>query len=484
MSARSNSKTARRASPTTKARAAIAGASGVVLPEEEEEEAVELVDYKTEVQGQRWVAIVGLLNHKSFRERFATALKVPVESPESHPDYLRVELERQQYDPRIGEWSDWSLVDPAQLDKVAEDIAYEEEQSVELTPKEVRLDPIVSFLPFLASGYWSGVHHVDLIPPEKLRELFEEKDEEEEQAANMAMMGSGGYDMMGGGPGMMGGGGPGMMGGGGDDMMGGGGYDMMGGYGGEMGMGGMGMGMGRPAGAGPEHMTEEDIIMIRALDYTVEPKTVYRYHVRVVVANPNFNREDVATGVDNKAQEFAGPWSDETDPVTVPPDVAVYAMQPAEDAFGPESVRFNVVAWDPKSGSLAVSNFPAGPGEFIGDFQKRLIAVEGEEEPENRTIDFLSRQLVVDAMGGDRPVQSLALTGNFTIPAVVAMLQPDGSIAIHNQSVDASDDQLAFAQESYQLSISKELNKKSQGNDMGMMGMMGGGMMGGEGMGY
>ena len=460
---------------STKARSAVAGAAGVVLPEDEEEEAAALVEFKTEVRGQRWVAIVGLLNNKTFRERLATALKVPVESPESHPDYRRVELERQQYDPRRGEWSDWSLVNPDELAKLEdEEIAYEEDPGVELTPNEVRLEPIVSFLPFLVSGYWSGVHHVDLIPPEKLRELFEEK-EEEEQTPNMAGMmgGMSGMEMMGG----MGSG----------EMMGGmSGMEMMGGMGsGEMGygMGGMemmgGMGMGRSAGAGPEHMTEEDIIMIRALDYTVEPKTVYRYHVRVVVANPNYNHDDVATGINNESKEFAGPWSDATDPITVPPDVAVYAMQPAEDAFGPESVRFDVVAWDPNSGSLAVRNFPASPGEFIGDFERSLIAVEGEEEPENRTIDFLSRQLVVDAMGGDRPVQSLALTGNFTIPSVVAMLQPDGSIAIHNQSVDAADDQLAFAQESYRLSISKELNKKSQGNDMGMMGMMGsGGMMG------
>ena len=165
----------------------------------------------------------------------------------------------------------------------------------------------------------------------------------------------------------------------------------------------------------------------------------------------------------------------------MPPDVAVYAMNPARgSAYGPESVSFDIVAWDPESGSLAVSTFPASPGEFVGQSSQRLVAIEGEEEPQSRTIDFLSRQLVIDTMGGDRAVQSLALTGTFEIPAVVALLQPDGSIALHNQSTDATDDQLAFSEESYRISISSDLNKKSKGNDMGMMGMMGsggGGMM-------
>ena len=68
----------------------------------------------------------------------------------------------------------------------------------------------------------------------------------------------------------------------------------------------------------------------------------------------------------------------------------------------------------------------------------------------------------------------------FEIPAVVALLRPDGTLALHNQAVDATDEQLAFMRESYNLSVSSELNKKQAGNDMGMMygGMSGGPMMG------
>ncbi|WP_169975501.1 hypothetical protein [Tautonia rosea] len=460
---------------TKKSQAAIAGAAGLPLPEEDDStETTAPVDFKTEVRGQRWVAVVGLLNNKQFRERYATALKVPVESPESHPDYKRIELSRQSYDPVVGDWSSWTTVDPDTLNQIVEDVAFEEDPSVELTPDPVRLDPIVAFLPYLSAGYWAGVHHAQLIPPDKLRELLAEKEEKEETP--MGMMGMMG--MMEGGrggmsdPGMMESMmGQGMMG----SMMGGRSeMGMMGEYG-MMGMG-MGMGMGRPAGAGPEHMTEEDIVMVRAIDYTVDPGTTYRYRVRVVVSNPNYNREDVAPGVDTEAREFAGPWSDPTEIVRVPADVSIFALNPARGgAYSADTVVFDVAAWDSNTGSLVVSNFPTAPGEFVGRPAQRQVAVEGEDEPQNKVINLQSRQLVIDTIGGPTPVQNLGLPSTFELPAVVAVLRPDGTIALHNQSTDATDEQLLFMRESYRLSISNELNKKNRGNDIGMMygGMMG-----------
>jgi hypothetical protein len=235
------------------------------------------------------------------------------------------------------------------------------------------------------------------------------------------------------------------------------------------------MGMGRPAAAGPEHMTEEDIIMVRGLDYTVEPGTTYRYRVRVVVANPNFNREDVAPGVDTEAREISGPWSDPTDVVRVPADVSIFALNPARGGYSEDTVVFDVAAWDTNTGSLVVSTFPTAPGQFVGRPAQREVAVEGEDRPQNKVINLQSRQLVLDTMGGQTPVQNLGLPSTFELPAVVAVLRPDGTIALHNQSTDATDEQLMFMRESYRLSISNELNKKDRGNDIGMMygGMMG-----------
>ena len=54
------------------------------------------------------------------------------------------------------------------------------------------------------------------------------------------------------------------------------------------------MGGGSSESAGNYWRSEAKKVMIRALDFTVEPDTTYRYQVRIVVHNPNYNREDVS----------------------------------------------------------------------------------------------------------------------------------------------------------------------------------------------
>ena len=44
---------------------------------------------------------------------------------------------------------------------------------------------------------------------------------------------------------------------------------------------------GRPRPSGNYWKSEEKKVMIRALDFTAEKDTTYRYRVRVVVFNPN-----------------------------------------------------------------------------------------------------------------------------------------------------------------------------------------------------
>ena len=66
------------------------------------------------------------------------------------------------------------------------------------------------------------------------------------------------------------------------------------------GMGGMGM-------SGPvEDMSfqknEEETLMVRSIDFTVEPDTTYRYQVRIVVVNPNRYHTNVNPGVDTESE--------------------------------------------------------------------------------------------------------------------------------------------------------------------------------------
>ena len=100
--------------------------------------------------------------------------------------------------------------------------------------------------------------------------------------------------------------------------------------------------------------------MIRAFDFTVEGRQTYRYRVRIVVFNPNKGREDVSPGVDTKAEELRGPWSQETDAVSMPPDVMPYAMGTMPpDAASDMKVQFQVIRFNPADGVTVPRNFLA-----------------------------------------------------------------------------------------------------------------------------
>ncbi len=236
-------------------------------------------------------------------------------------------------------------------------------------------------MPFLQAGYWEKVHVATLVP--------KEKKEVAKPQMNMGMMEG---DMMPGGmePGMMPGG-----------MMSGG---MMEGSMGMMEGGMMGMGMG---GVASDDMSfvhnEEEQLMVRSLDFTVDPDTTYRFRVRIVVFNPNLKREDVAPGVDKNAIELAGPWSEPTEIVSVPADVATYAVQKVASVGTTDQVQFEVTKWDPNNGVMVTRRFDAGPGDIIGSPVSVKIPTSDGSGPKSERIDFNSRQVMLDAMGGASP---------------------------------------------------------------------------------
>ena len=118
--------------------------------------------------------------------------------------------------------------------------------------------------------------------------------------------------------------------------------------GGWMGMGGHGYAAGGDA--GKFWKSEEKRVMIRALDFTPRPDNNYRYRVRIVVFNPNHNRDDVSPGVDTKATELFGPWSEPTDEVNMPADVSAFAMGTLPAAKSDVKVNFQVVRFEEHSG--------------------------------------------------------------------------------------------------------------------------------------
>jgi len=227
--------------------------------------------------------------------------------------------------------------------------------------------------------------------------------------------------------------------------------------------------------------------MIRALDFTVEPDTSYRYRVRIVVFNPNKNREDVSPGVDTKADELRGKWSDPTDEVQMPPDVMPYVKGtsppiPTSDV----KAQFQVVRFNPTDGVTVPHNFEASPGGVIGEPLTAAVPVSDGSGKKSKTIDFSSHQIVLDVYvnkktSGNQPLPPGFIGPPIDRPALALLLRPDGSVVLHGEADDLANDVRKDIEANYRHEIGQSTRKRSNSVGMGMMGMMGG--MGGMGRG-
>jgi hypothetical protein len=237
-----------------------------------------------------------------------------------------------------------------------------------------------------------------------------------------------------------------------------------------MGMMSSGMGMGGPVEDMNFPKNEEETLMVRSLDFSVQPDTTYRFRVRIIVFNPNYNREDISPGVNNKDVVLNGPWSEPTEQVTVPPDVAAYAMAKTASATQSDQVKFQVTKWDPSTGVMVVRTFDAGPGAIIGDLQSTEIPTSEGTGTTRSRVDFNSHQIVLDALGGEKPVPRALDTGRFETPALSAVVRSDGTVVIRNQAFDATDEVRKNIDENYKREL-EESNKKRE-TSSGMYGGM------------
>ena len=430
--------------------------------------------FKEITKGLRWIAITGVFDHAKLVANYKKALKNPAVA---NPHYARLDLERQARQ-KDGSWSKWESVDSEENLKILDNLPEEDE---ELTPDSVRPDNLNDPLPFLKAGLWEKVHIASLVPTEKKK-----------IEAPPPVVGMGGMGGMGG---MMGGmarnmgygsGGPGGMAGGyGGQMKG----SMMGPRGG-MAMAGMG-GMATTGGdAGKFWKSEERRVMIRALDFTPQSDNSYRYRVRIVVFNPNFNREDVAYGVNTKATELFGPWSEPTDEVNMPADVSAFALGTVPDPKSDTKVTFQVVRFEEQNGVTIPHKFFASPGEVIGEVSSADIPTSEGTGKKIKPVDFNTHQIVLDAEGGQQPLPSGFAGGALDRPALALLLRPDGSVLARSQTEDLNNEIRKDMERNYAREV-KDSNKKREnsmgsgyggmmGGYGGMMGGYGGGMMGGS----
>jgi len=396
--------------------------------------------FKETTRGLRWVAITGVLDYKTLRENYLTALK---RKEIAYPYFKGLGLQRQSLQ-SDGSWSEWEDVDSEKNAEILNNLPEEDE---EWAPATVVLEHLVDPLPFLKAGYWERVHVARLVPKEK-----------KEGAKPQLNFAGGG--MMGGSESMQ----QMMMEQNQANMMGGAGSDS---YGSSMSMGMGMMGM-EGAGSGPADdmnfpKSEEDTLMVRALDFTVDPDTTYRYKVQIIVRNPNYKRGDVSPGTETEKLELKGPFSEPTEAVTVPPDVATYAMQ--KPAGGSDQVQFQVAKWDPGKGVMVVKTFDAGPGDIIGEYGLTDIPTSDGSGIKKDKVDFNSRQVVLDTMGGTKRVPAEIDNSQFEIPALSLVVRNDGTVVVRNQALDQADEVRKTTEENYKRE-KEESTKKRDSSSM------------------
>ena len=205
-------------------------------------------EYQTEVVPLSFVVVTGVFDHDEFRRELAEERGYDAESPRSI--YRHVETQRQRLLPDTS-WSPWEGIDLDAIASISRDIAFEEENRV---PGGVLVDQLVEFVPFVTG---EGIEKDRFRPA---RFLKEPPDEARGMVMGAAAQGTG------------------------------------------MGAVVMRNGPGREAPIAP-------IIMLRAVDLTVEPGASYRYRLRVVTED---DRSQLAG-----RRELVGDWSEPTPAVTV-----------------------------------------------------------------------------------------------------------------------------------------------------------------------
>ncbi len=422
--------------------------------------------FKQTTKGYRWVAITGVLDHAKMLENYRQALKNP---SVAHPNYARLDLERRTLQ-EDGTWSDWEKVDQGKNYDILDNLPYAEE---ELTPETVRPNSLVDPLPFLNAGLWEKVHIARFVSKEKL-DLPKEPEPQQKGMAGMmgGMMQNQMATMMQQNTGAM------------QSAMQNQMKNQMSMMGGMMSptMGGAMGGMGSTESAGNFWKSEENQIMVRALDFTAERGSSYRYRVRVVVYNPNLGRDDVAHGVDTKTKFLEGPWSKATDAVTMPPDIEPYAVTylPPSAQTGPK-LRFQVVSFNPTDGWTVPRRVDAGVGEIVGDVAMVKVPRSDGSGAKRESMDFRTHQLVLDLDGGGFQNLPTGVTGPpVERPALAALLRPDGSMVIHTMMDDLANDFRKDVEANYDHELKESDKKREKSNGSGYAGMMGG-MMGGMG---
>ncbi|WP_145224231.1 hypothetical protein [Gimesia algae] len=144
------------------------------------------------------------------------------------------------------------------------------------------------------------------------------------------------------------------------------------------------------------------LLLFRYFDFDLNPGETYKYRVRLVVRNPNFQRplDEVVLPAVAEGEIRTTPWSNETAAVTAEEDVHFYlqSVRPPRGIAG-TMANFEIYQWYPKTGTTIQSVLKTYIGDEIGGEQvAELYDVAKEKYDEKATVQFDTQNYLVDAI--------------------------------------------------------------------------------------
>lgn len=224
---------------------------------------------------------------------------------------------------------------------------------------------------------------------------------------------------------------------------------------------------------------QPEYTLFRFFDFNVEPGKKYRYRVRLLLANPfyaldpKYLNDEMKRLREQAVQEYqakmaagdrAGaqaarakwayietPFSEESEPITVPPDTQLLAasVSPPLRAVGEPSGTVMVVRWVASNGQEAFESFavkrgsvpnyrgrqfpPGAAQEETTKTTLRVAAPAGGATAETFTVDYITDAVILDLAGGGRLPGRDA---DISAPGQILVLNADGTLQVRDELDD------------------------------------------------
>ncbi|MCA9040482.1 MAG: hypothetical protein KDA65_09060 [Planctomycetaceae bacterium] len=143
---------------------------------------------------------------------------------------------------------------------------------------------------------------------------------------------------------------------------------------------------------------ESNLLLFRFLDFSVEPGQIYRYRVKLVFHNPNYQKElyKVASPEIAEGKFRESPWSNPTLPVAVVDDLQYYIAKDPVEVQGRWGTSVQAYQWLEKFGTLINERINLKLGDFVMDYQKRTEVVKPSEQTVSKeNADFTSHEMLL-----------------------------------------------------------------------------------------